>query len=123
MNSIDDYKVGMIVYGEVSGIKPYGAFITFDNGITGLVHISEISNYFVKDISNFIKVGDHVMLKVIDKDSEHKQLRLSYKALSQNVRKHPKRSKFEGLPNRALGFSTIANKLPKWVEERENVKG
>jgi len=120
VNSIDDYKVGMIVYGEVSGIKPYGAFITFDSGITGLVHISEISNYFVKDISNFIKIGDHVMLKVIDIDHDHKQLRLSYKALSQNVRKHPKRSKFEGLPNRVLGFSSIANKLPEWVKEKEN---
>ena len=107
----------MIVYGQISGIKPYGAFVSFEDGITGLIHISEISNGFVKDIEHFIKVDDHVMLKVIDIDYEHKQLRLSFKALADNTRKYTKKVKYEGMPENIIGFNTIKNNLPKWLKE------
>jgi len=116
MNSINDYKVGMIVYGHITGIKPYGAFVGFDNEVTGLIHISEISNGFVKDICNFINVGDYVMLKIIDIDFEHKQLRLSFKALEDNSRRHIKKVKFEGLPLNINGFGTLRDAMPKWIK-------
>ena len=116
MSSINDYKVGMTVYGKVTGIKPYGAFIGFEDGVTGLVHISEISNGFVRDIEKFIEIDDHVMLKVIDIDEEHKQLRLSFKALADNTRKHFHKTKFEGMPASVLGFKTIEEYLPKWIK-------
>ena len=51
MSTIDDYKVGMTVYGKITGIKPYGAFVKFDDNVSGLIHISEISHGFVKDIN------------------------------------------------------------------------
>lgn len=120
MSSIGDYKVGMTVYGRITGIKPYGAFVGFDGDITGLIHISEISNGFVRDIGHFINVDDYVMLKVIDIDKEHKQLRLSFKALSQNTRKHSKRVKFEGMPESNIGFNSIKEKMPIWIKEKEN---
>ena len=62
MTNIDEYKVGMTVYGRVTGIKPYGAFIKFDDGVTGLIHISEISNGFVKNIDSFMNVDEYVIL-------------------------------------------------------------
>ena len=65
MNSNVNYVPGSVVYGEITGIKPYGAFVELDDGYTGLIHISEFSNGFVKDVNNFVKVGDHYMLKVI----------------------------------------------------------
>ena len=37
MSTIDDYKVGMTVYGKITGIKPYGAFVKFDDGVSGLI--------------------------------------------------------------------------------------
>lgn len=116
MASIDDYTVGMTVYGEISGIKPYGAFVKFEDDVTGLIHISEISNGFVKKIDNYINVGEHVMAKVIDVDRKHKQLRLSFKALPGNTRKYIKRVKFEGMPESLKGFGTIRDKMPKWVK-------
>lgn len=116
MSTIDDYKVGMKVYGEVTGIKPYGAFVSFDGGVTGLIHISELSNGFVRDIGKFVEIGDHVMLKVIDIDREHKQLRLSFKALAENTRKHMRKAKYEGMPSNELGFKTIEKYLPKWIK-------
>ena len=120
MSTIDNYKVGMTVYGKITGIKPYGAFVSFEDDVTGLIHISELSNGFVRDIARFVQIGDYCMLKVIDIDKEHKQLRLSFKALSQNTRKHPKRVKFEGMPNSDIGFGSINDALNGWIKEKEN---
>ena len=116
MANINDYKVGMTVYGKISGIKPYGAFVKFDDGVTGLIHISEISNGFVKNIDHFMNVDEYVMVKVIDIDKEHKQLRLSFKALTQNTRKYIKKVKFHGMPENIKGFGTIRDKMPEWVK-------
>lgn len=109
----------MTVYGRITGIKPYGAFVTFDDDVTGLIHISELSNGFVRNISHFVQVGDYFMLKVIDVDRNNKQLRLSFKALEQNTRKHLKRVKFEGMPNNDKGFGSIRDKMNDWIKERE----
>lgn len=113
---IDQYKVGMIVYGKITGIKPYGAFVTFDDGITGLIHISELSNGFVRNINHFVKIDDYYMLKVIDIDYKHKQLRLSFKALEQNTRKYTRKVRFEGMPEMKIGFSSLKNKMKEWIK-------
>ena len=118
MSTIYDYKIGMTVYGKITNIKPYGAFVSFDNGVSGLIHISELSNGFVKDVNNFVKVDEHVMLKVIDIDIPHKQLRLSFKALSQNNRRRMKKVRYLGLPANRIGFSSLESAMEKWVEER-----
>ena len=72
-----EYKSGDIIKGRVTGIKPYGAFITLDDGYTGLLHISEISDDFVNHIEDFIKYGDEVELYVLDASNESKHLKLS----------------------------------------------
>ena len=120
MTSIDDYKVGMTVYGRITGIKPYGAFVKFDDGVTGLIHISEISNGFVRNIDHFMNIDEYVLSKIIDIDYEHKQLRLSFKALSQNTRKYIKRVKFLGMPDSIKGFGTLRDKIPEWVKGEYN---
>ena len=120
MNSNVNYVPGSVVYGEITGIKPYGAFVELDGGYTGLIHISEFSNGFVKDVNNFVKVGDHYMLKVIDVDKNNKQLRLSYKAYIGNNRKKYRKIKFLGLPDNSVGFSSLSDALPKWIKEKEN---
>ena len=120
MSSINDYKVGMTVYGKITGIKPYGAFVRFDDGVTGLIHISEISNGFVRSIDNFVRIDEYVMVKVIDIDREHRQLRLSFKALSQNTRRYTKRVRFQGMPESYKGFGTIRDKMPEWIRSEKN---
>ena len=119
MSKIDDYKPGMIVYGRVSGIQPYGAFVTFGDDVSRLIHISELSNGFVKDVNKFVNINDYVMVKVIDVDMVNKQLRLSFKAINPNVRKQRKRVKFYGMPQNKLGFSSIEAHLEEWIKERE----
>ena len=57
-------EVGAKLQGKVSGITNFGAFIDLGEGKTGLVHISEISNGFVKDIHDVLTVGNEVTVKV-----------------------------------------------------------
>ncbi|MHC5249399.1 S1 domain-containing RNA-binding protein [Enterococcus sp. LJL90] len=57
-------EVGAKLQGKVSGITNFGAFIDLGGGKTGLVHISEVSNGYVKDIHDVLTVGDEVTVKV-----------------------------------------------------------
>ena len=54
---------GQILSGKVSGITKFGAFISLENGDTGLVHISEVADTYVKDVNEFLKMGDEVKVK------------------------------------------------------------
>lgn len=117
MSNINDYKPGMIVYGRVSGIKPYGAFVKFDDGVTGLIHISEISNGFVKNIDNFIKLDSYILSKVIDVDNVSKQLRLSYKALNNNNKRKTYKAYHVPMPEEEKGFKTIQENMDKWIND------
>lgn len=58
-------EIGSKVTGKVTGITNFGAFIDLGSGQSGLVHISEISNEYVKDIHDVLSVGDTVTVKVI----------------------------------------------------------
>lgn len=63
---------GKIVVGKVTGITKFGAFVELDGGITGLVHISEISLDYVSDINDHIKIGDSVEVKVLPEEKKGK---------------------------------------------------
>ena len=97
------YQVGQIVTGVVTGIQPYGAFVYIDEQHSGLIHISEISEDFVRDVRYFVKVGETLRLKIVDIDAVSGQLRLSLKALSGNhVRKFKKYQRKDKLPEMFL---------------------
>jgi len=61
-------EVGSIVEGTVTGITHFGAFVELPNGQTGLVHISEVANTYVKDINEYLKKQDRVKVKVLSVD-------------------------------------------------------
>ena len=65
-------EIDKIFEGKVSGITKFGAFVELDDGTNGLVHISEISDLFVNDINDILKVGDKVKVKVIKINDEGK---------------------------------------------------
>lgn len=65
-------EVGTKVSGKISGITNFGAFIDLGAGKTGLVHISEISNNYVKDINEVLKVGEAVEVKVMSVGNDGK---------------------------------------------------
>lgn len=59
-------EVGAILEGRVTGITKFGAFVDLPEGKTGLVHISEIADTYVKDINDFLQEGQEVKVKVIN---------------------------------------------------------
>ncbi|MCA9385609.1 polyribonucleotide nucleotidyltransferase [Candidatus Dojkabacteria bacterium] len=75
-------EVGQMVTGTVARIAEFGAFVDISPTVTGLVHVSEISDGFVKDVSEHLKVGDKVVAKVIK--VEDGKVGLSIKQASQN---------------------------------------
>jgi small subunit ribosomal protein S1 len=80
--SVDKYKVGDVTEGEITGIVDFGIFIKVEEGLEGLVHISEIDWTLVEDPRRFYKVGEKVNVKVIEiKDGK---VSLSIKALKEN---------------------------------------
>lgn len=109
-------QIGRVVEGTITGIQPYGAFVAFDDGMTGLIHISEISDGYVKDINRFVSVNEKVTVKIVDYDNATKQARLSLKALQQpSYRKMKHKKRQAQLPKMELGFKSIEEKLDYWV--------
>ena len=105
-------KVGDIVYGKVTNILGYGAFVTVED-YDGLVHISEFSDNFVRNIEDFVKVGQDVRLRVIDIDEENKRLKLSFKQI------HKTRGIRCRGPDYTIGFKSIEKLLPTWINEQK----
>ncbi|MDI2585690.1 MULTISPECIES: S1 domain-containing RNA-binding protein [unclassified Psychrobacillus] len=65
-------EVGSKVQGKVTGITNFGAFVELPGGSTGLVHISEVADNYVKDINEHLKVGDVVEVKVMNVEADGK---------------------------------------------------
>ena len=76
-----DYPIGSTFTAPVVSITKFGAFVRILPGIDGLVHISEISNERVEKVSDVLKVGDEVNVKLLDVDFDKKRISLSMKAL------------------------------------------
>lgn len=111
-----DYKVGKIVKATVTGIESYGIFVNLDEYYSGLVHISEIYHGFVKDVHNFVKIGDIINVQILDVDEKTNHLKLSIKNINYtNSRKVAK--KF--IRETVHGFSTLKHQLPLWIAESE----
>ncbi len=73
-----EHGVGEIVEGRVTGITKFGAFVSIGDGKSGLVHISEVANTFVKDIREHLTEGQTVNVKIIAID-ENGRINLSIK--------------------------------------------
>ncbi len=111
-----NYKKGNIVTGTVTGIESYGVFVSFDEYYSGLIHISEISHGFVKDIHDYVKVGDVIKVEILEVDEETSHLKLSIKNIGIE-KPRPSRRKKRKIEETPSGFHTLAQKLPYWIKE------
>lgn len=96
-------EIGTVYEGAVTGLTKFGAFVKLEDGTVGLVHISEIANEFVNDISEKLAVGDSVKVKVIE-ISDSGKVGLSIKKALPEEKPRPKKAKpregkvFKGTP-------------------------
>ncbi len=81
VKEISDLTVGMILEGAVTNVTNFGAFVDVGVHQDGLVHVSELSNRFIKDPYEVVKVGQIVKVKVLSADPKAKRIALSIKAL------------------------------------------
>lgn len=114
-------KRGDIIDVKITGIQPYGAFASLPDNSTGLIHISEISDKFVKSIDSFVKVGEFIKVKVIDFDEETNHARLSLKAIDSRYRRRNKRVYYKN-PRRLTvetpnGFAPLALAMEDWLKQ------
>lgn len=106
------YREGDLVYGTITNILGYGAFVEIDKNYTGLVHISEFSDGYVRNIRDFVQIGEKVKLRVIEVDEENKRLKLSYKTIN----------KIRGvkgeIPKFSIGFKSLRDRMPQFIKEQ-----
>jgi small subunit ribosomal protein S1 len=79
------HQMGQIVPGKVTKLVPFGAFVRVDEGIEGLVHISELAERHVEIPEQVVQVNDDVMVKIIDIDLERRRISLSLKQANEGV--------------------------------------
>ncbi len=117
------YEKGKIITGCVSGIENYGIFVTLDEYYSGLIHISEISNSFVRNINDYVNIGETIKAKVVDTDEDNYHVKLSIKDIDYRINKQ----KNAKIPETSHGFTPLSNNLDKWIsnklKEAENNMG
>ncbi|NLC76255.1 MAG: S1 RNA-binding domain-containing protein [Clostridia bacterium] len=102
--------VGSILEGKVTGITKFGAFVELPGGVTGLVHISEVADAYVKDVKDYLKEQEQVQVKVINIDDKGKiglsikQARPDYEARSQR---------------RSRSLESFEDKLSKFLKDSD----
>ena len=112
------YEVGQVVLGTIVNVKPYALFMEFEDGVTGLLHISEISDSFIRDIEKYGTKGDQMKVIIVSIDENNGFLRVSYKKVpkeesftshNNSVRKVPETNDDD--------FKPLAEKLPEWISQ------
>ncbi len=120
-----NYQVGDIVIGKVTGVKPYALFLSFENGSKGLLHISELSDAYIRDIERYGSVGDEIKVKILSIDETNGFLRVSVKRIPEEEQysTHVNEARIY-LSEDEKDFSPLQEKLPIWIKETlKKVKG
>ncbi|CAM5695322.1 30S ribosomal protein S1 [Streptomyces badius] len=89
------HQIGQVVPGKVTKLVPFGAFVRVDEGIEGLVHISELAERHVEIPEQVVQVNDEIFVKVIDIDLERRRISLSLKQANESFGGDPASVEFD----------------------------
>ncbi|TVL90815.1 30S ribosomal protein S1 [Streptomyces sp. SAJ15] len=89
------HQIGQVVPGKVTKLVPFGAFVRVDEGIEGLVHISELAERHVEIPEQVVQVNDEIFVKVIDIDLERRRISLSLKQANESFGADPAAVEFD----------------------------
>ena len=110
---MSNIKVGDIVKGEITGVTPYGVFVSLEDDYTGLVHISEVSDKYVKDLPHMFNIGDIINVKIVGIDEDKNHIKLSIKKIDYKVEQS-----LSMIPESGTGFGKLKDNLEKWTLEK-----
>lgn len=111
---MDDIKINDIIEVTVTGIQKYGAFVLINDKYDGLIHISEISSGYVKNINDYIKIKDKIYAQVVDIDEENNKFKLSIK----NIDYRNDGKIISSDDNFSNGFEPLKEHLDLWINEK-----
>lgn len=111
---MNKYKEGDVVKARITAIERYGAFAAIDDEYSGLIHISEITEKFVRDVTDFFEVGDVIKVKILLIPKEHNQLKLSAKGVNKGLYEN----KNKKIKETVFGFYLLKTSLPNWIQEK-----
>jgi len=114
---MNDFEVGSIVQGKVTGIEKYGIFVKLDNDYSGLIHISEIRNSFISNINKFAEIDEVIYSEIKSIDHDKKQAILSVKNLNYRTNKN------NSVKESVRGFYPLKENLPIWLNEKKEEYG
>ncbi len=126
----EKYKIGSVVRGQIVNLTSFGAFTKLEEGIDGLIHISEIADRRIERPEEVVSVGDELDVKVINLDPKGRRIGLSLKAAiadqeraSMPENERPERRERQERPRRERSAPRREPRQPKPVEEEETVMG
>lgn len=107
------FEVGSVVSGVVTKITPFGAFVSIENGIDGLVHVSELSDEHVVDPGHIVELGKDYKFKIVSIEPESHRLGLSLKAAKDGEKKEKKSLKKKAEDKISADDSKVVKKKKK----------
>lgn len=107
-------KINDVIKVKITGIQTYGAFVSTNDNTEGLIHISEISYGYVKNINDYIKIGDKIYAEVIGYNDNNKQLKLSIKDI--DYKKDG--VKLKRMAETKNGFAPLHDHLETWINDK-----
>ena len=110
--SMEKIQVGKIVDSQITGITKYGIFVSLEDNYVGLIHISEVSKYFIKDLNTLYKIGDIIKVKVLEINEDKLQVKLSIKSIK------PKKVCYNKIKENGDGFKPLENMLNVKIGEK-----
>lgn len=111
---MDNIKINDIIEVTVTGIQKYGAFVLINDKYDGLIHISEISSGYVRNINDYIKIKDKIFAQVVDIDTENNKFKLSIK----NIDYRNDGKIINNDENFSNGFEPLKEHLDLWINEK-----
>ena len=107
-------EVGHVATGTVVKVFPTYALLLFDEGWTGLLHISELSHSFIRSFTSFVTIGTIYSVKVISVEAERGRVHVSLKQMSASDRRkaflhHP-------ISSDEVSFDALREALPRWIQ-------
>ncbi|MEW9502916.1 S1 domain-containing RNA-binding protein [Jeotgalibacillus marinus] len=119
-------EVGSKVQGKVTGITHFGAFVELPGGSTGLVHISEVADNYVKDINEHLTVGAEVEVKILNVEKDGKiglSIRKAKDQPQQQTTQRPRTNRVNSRGNNSggpAGRETFEQKMARFLKDSED---
>lgn len=113
-------EVGDILEGTVIKVYPRYAILLFDENVTGLLHISEVSNHYIHSFTDFVKVGNIYKVKVIAYDEKGPSMRVSLRALNSSEKRES--IVHYNVKEDNISCRVLKEHLPEWIKEENEEK-